>query len=307
MFNGIYFEYPEAAIVLLIFGVCFIFCKMRLPSFYFPHTSQFAKDITSQSRFLYALKWLAVIFLTIALMSPVKEYPFMVKPRQGIDIALILDTSGSMNTMGFDPYHPNYTRFDVVKQIVKKFIKHRFNDNIGIVVFGTYSFIASPLTYDKNILLGIVSRLHVAMAGPYTALYDSLAQGVNLLKNSKAKTKIAILMTDGYNTQNVTRIPLHVALKMAKQYHIKIYTIGIGDNFDKALLQHIASATHAEMFSATNASKLRAIYQKLNQLKKSGIRSQNYVYKKYYFAYPLFAGLFFLFIYILVINKRGRE
>ncbi len=307
MFNGFYFEYPEAAIVLIIFGICFVFCKIRLPSFYFPHTSEFAKEITSKSRILSILKWLSVLFLTLALMSPVKQYPFMVKPRQGIDIALILDTSGSMNTRGFDPYNPNYTRFDVVKQIVDKFIKHRFNDNIGIVVFGTYSFIASPLTYDKNILLGIVSRLHVAMAGPYTALYDSIAQGVNLLKNSKAKTKIAILMTDGYNTQQVTRIPLHIALKMAKRYHIKIYTIGIGDNFDKALLEHIASATGGEMFGAKNASRLRAIYKQLDLLKKSGLKSQNYVYKKYYFAYPLFGGLFFLLIYILLINKRGRE
>lgn len=307
MFDGIYFEYPLAAVFLLIFGVCFVFCKMRLPSFYFPHASQFAKDITTQSKILNTLKWLSVIFLTIALMSPVKQFPFMVKPRQGIDIALILDTSGSMNTRGFDPYNPSATRFDVVKQIVDKFIKHRLNDNIGIVVFGTYSFIASPLTYDKNILRGIVSRLHVAMAGPYTALYDSLAQGVNLLKDSKAKTKIAILMTDGYNTQNATRIPLHVALKMANRYHIKIYTIGIGDDFDRTLLQRIASSTHAKMFAATNASKLRAIYKQLDLLKKSGLRSQNYVYKKYYFAYPLFAGLFFLFLYILLINKRGHE
>lgn len=307
MFNGIYFEYPIFSIILFLFIFCAFFCKMRLPSIYFPHASQFSKNLSKKSRLLSILKWLSIIMLILALMSPVKNKPFVIQPRQGIDIALILDASGSMNNTGFDLYNPNITRFDIVKEIVNKFISQRMHDNIGIVVFGTYSFIASPLTYDKNILRKIISEIHVGIAGIHTALYDSLAQGVKLLKNSHTKTKIAILMTDGYNTSQDTRIPLHVALKMANQYHIKIYTIGIGDNFDRVLLQHIATATGAKMFGARNALELQRIYNQINKLKKSSIKSQNFVDKEYFFFYPLFIGLLALIGYVLIINKRGHE
>ena len=242
-----------------------------------------------------------------ALMSPVRDMPFAPKPKQGIDIALILDTSGSMDSTGFDPYNLHVTKFDVVQSIVKKFIKQRVHDNIGLVVFGSYSFIAAPLTYDKNILSRIVSRLQVAMAGQYTALYDSLAQGVKLLKNSKAKSKIAILMTDGYNTPQTTRIPLSVALKMANKYHIKIYTIGIGNDYDAALLQEIARSTDAKTFGAQNASELREVYQQIDKLEKSKLKSQSFIYKKQYFFYPLFIGFISLLLYIFLINKRGHE
>ncbi len=304
MFNGIYFEYPIFGIILLLFIICAIFCKMRLSSFYFPHTSQFSKYISKKSKTLIILKWLSIIMLILAFMSPVKNKPFIIQPRKGIDIALILDASGSMNNIGFDRYNLNATKFDVVKAIVNRFISKRGHDNIGIVVFGTYSFIASPLTYDKNMLYQIVSKMHVAIAGIHTALYDSLAQSIKLLKNSHAKTKIAILMTDGYNTPQATKIPLHVALKMLNQYHIKVYTIGIGNSFDRVLLQHIATYTHAKMFSAKNALQLQHIYNQINKLEKSNIRSQNFTIKQYYFFYPLFIGLLALVLYVLVMNKR---
>lgn len=307
MFNSFYFEHPIFILFFFLFVGCAIFCKMRLPSFYFPHSSQFSRQIGGHSRILFFLKWFAIVMMVLALMSPVKEMPFAPKPKQGIDIALILDTSGSMDSKGFDPYNLHVTKFDVVKNIVEKFIKQRVNDNIGLVVFGSYSFIAAPLTYDKNILNEIVSRLKVAMAGQYTALYDSLAQGVNLLKNSKAKTKIAILMTDGYNTPQVTRVPLHVALKMANKYHIKIYTIGIGNDYDAALLQEIARSTDAKSFGARNASELRRVYRQIDKLEKSKLKGEHFIYKKQYFFYPLFFGFIALLLYIFLMNKRGHE
>ena len=309
MFEGFYFEYPKVFFVIFFFIACATLCRMKLPSFYFPHSQQFAKETLGKSRLLFLLKWLSIVMLILAFMSPVKDEPYEIAPKQGYDIALILDSSESMSTQGFDTANINATKFDAVKSIVKDFIVKRKNDNLGVVVFGAYSFIASPLTYDKNILQKVVDQLYISIAGRYTALYDSLAQGVNLLKNSKAKTKIAILLTDGYNTPEATKIPLHVALDMAKKEKIKVYTIGIGNpgEFDQNLLMKIAKETGAKAYGAGNASQLQAIYDDIDKLEKSEIKSQSFTNVKYFYFYPLFIGLLSLMLYVYLINKRGHE
>ena len=165
MFDGIYFEFPILASLIFVFIVCEKWCKMKIPSIYFPHTMSFLKNSVSASKTLLFLKWLGITMMIIALMSPVKDEPFEVEPKEGYEIALILDASESMKARGFDTSNAQLTRFDVVKSIVKDFIAQRKNDNIGLVVFGAFSFIASPLTYDENILSKILSlqigRAHV--------------------------------------------------------------------------------------------------------------------------------------------------
>jgi len=306
MFNGLYFEHPLFIIILLLFLVCEFFCKMRVPSIYFPHASQFMLNSVSSSKILSFLKWSGIILLVFALMSPVKDEPYELKPKNGYEIGLLLDTSGSMQERGFDRKDLSLTKFDVVKNIVSDFISQRPNDNIGLVAFGNYSFIASPLTYDKDILKGILAKLQIGIAGRKTALYESIAQGVNLLKRSKSKTKIAILLTDGVNTAG--RIPLNVALDMAKKEHIKVYTIGIGNrgDYNARVLLKIANETGGVAFGASSASKLQQIYKKIDILEKSKIKNKTFTYMKYYYTYPLFLALIMLMAYIYLRNKRGR-
>jgi Ca-activated chloride channel family protein len=307
MFDGIYFEFPKLLFVIFFFIACESLCKMKLPSIYFPHASQFMKSNVSASKLLFFLKWLTIVMMILALMSPVKDEPYELKPKHGHEIALILDASGSMNERGFDPTNPAASRFDVVKSIVKDFINKRTNDNMGLVVFGSYSFIASPLTYDKHILSRIVSQLEVGMAGKYTALYEALAQGVNLLKMSKAKSKVAILLTDGYSTPQADKIPLDVALDMAKKEGVKVYPIGIGgpDEYNRAVLLKIAKETGGVAFGASNASQLKEVYKKIDALEKSEIKNETFSYKNYYYFYPLFIALLSLLLYVYLRNKRG--
>jgi Ca-activated chloride channel family protein len=309
MFDGLYFEFPKLILIIFLFIVCEILCKMKLPSLYFPHATQFMKNNVSASKLLFFLKWLAIVMMILALMSPVKDEPYELKPKHGHEIALILDTSGSMKERGFNASNPAATRFDVVKSIVRDFIKKRKSDNIGLVVFGTYSFIASPLTYDKHILSRIVSQLSIGMAGQYTALNEALAQGVNLLKMSKSKSKVAILLTDGFSTAGVDKIPLDVALDMAKKEGVKIYPIGIGtptpDGYNRTVLLKIAKATGGVAFGASNATQLQAVYKKINELEKSKIKNETYSYMQYYYFYPLFIGLLSLLLYVFLRNKRG--
>lgn len=308
MFDGLYFEYPYLGALVLIFLLCAKFCKMKIPSIYFPQARTFMKQTVNASKPLLFLKWLGIFMIILALMSPVKDEVYELEPKDGYNIALILDASQSMKARGFDVNNPSLTRFDAVTQIVGSFIKKRKSDNIGLVVFGQYSFIASPLTYDENILNKIVSQLYIGMAGKYTALNTSLAQGVNLLKMSKSKTKIAILLTDGFSTPEIDKIPLDIALDMAKKEGVKVYPIGIGqrNEYNKAALLKIAKETGGEAFGASSATQLLEVYKKIDELEKSEIKSESFTNLNYYFMFPLFISLISLMFYVFLRNKRGH-
>lgn len=308
MFNGIYFETISLSALILLFVACALVCKMRLQSLYFPHTQQFVKTSVSNSKLLFFLKWLGIIMLILALMSPVKDEPYELEPKDGYEIALILDASQSMQAEGFDPNNPLLNRFDVVKSIVSDFILQRVDDNIGLVVFGEYSFIASPLTYDENILSRIVSQLQIAMAGKYTALNTSLAQGVNLLRMSESNSKVAILLTDGYSTPEIDKIPVDVAIDMAKKEGIKVYPIGIGlpHEYNRKALLQIAKETGGVAFGASSARELQEVYKKIDELEKSEIKNETYTYLKYYYIYPLFISLLSLMLYVFLTNRRSK-
>jgi len=307
MFDGLYFEFPKIGFVIFFFIACHTLCKEKMPSIYFPHISRFGANSIAMSKKLFMLKWIAIVMMIVALMSPVKDKPYELEPKNGHEIALVLDASESMREGGFDTANPYLTRFDVVKSIVKDFIAKRQNDNLGLVVFGAYSFIASPLTYDKHILSKIVSQLQIGMAGQYTALYEAITQGVNLLKMSHSKSKVMILLTDGYSTQGVDKIPLDVALDFIKKENIKVYPIGIGREYNGAVLQKIAKASGGVAFGATNAKELAAIYKKIDELEKVKIKNKTINSLSYYYFYPLFIGFLSFMLYVYFRNKRGRK
>jgi len=309
MFHNLYLEFPWVLLSIAIFMLCEFFCKMRLPSIYFPHASQFMKNGVSSSKLLFSLKWLAIVMFIVALSSPVKDEPYELEPKHGHELALIIDASQSMQERGFDVNNPNISRFDVVKAIVSDFVKKRVSDNIGLVVFGEYSFIASPLTYDENILSKIVSQLQIGMAGKYTVLYEALAQGVNLLKMSKSKSKVAILLTDGYSTQGVDKLPLDVAIDIAKKEGVKVYPIGIGmpNEYNRNVLLKIAKETGGVAFGASSANELKEVYKKIDSLEKVEIKNETFTYLHYYFTYPLFIGLLSLMLYVFLRNRRGAN
>ena len=306
MFDGLYFEFPKIAFVIGFYIACETLCKLRLDSIYFPHVKQFVKQTMVESKLLFLLKWLAIVMLIVALMSPVKDEQIDLDPGEGYDIALVLDVSQSMAAQGFDMNNPLKSRFDVVREIVDDFVKTRKNDNIGLVVFGKYSFVASPLTYDKQILSRILDQLYIGMAGKFTALYEALAQSVNLLSHSKAKSKVAILLTDGFNTPG-GKIPLDVAIDLAKKKGVKVYPIGIGGRgeFNARVLNKIAKETGGKAFGAQNAEQLKEVYKIIDKLEKSEIERERFTYKKYYYMYPLFIAFLALLVFVYLRNKKG--
>lgn len=306
MFEGLYFEFPKLLFLIFFYIACATLCKMRLPSIFFPHTAQFAGESIGVSRMLFFLKWTGIVMLIVAMMSPVKDRDLIIAPTQGYDIALVLDASRSMSAKGLDKKAPQKQRFDVVRDIVKAFVDKRVDDNLGIVVFGKYAFIASPLTYDGHIIKRIVDQLYIGMAGKFTAIDEALAQSVRLMKESPSKNKIAILLTDGHNTSG-GKVSLDVALELAKKAKVRVYTIGIGvkEKVDALRLKRIADATGGKTFHASDASRLQQVYEEIDRLERSDIMRHSHTYKVYYFLYPLFIAMFSLLFYVYLRNKRG--
>ena len=293
---NITFEYPLFFLLLLLYFVCKKFCQQRNEQLIFPNMKIFKQVAKRQNYLLLVLEFLAVLLLTTALASPYTQDDVVMEKDKGYEISMILDASGSMK---------EYNKFGIVKDIVTEFIDMRKHDKLGLTIFADFSYVAIPLTYDKKSIKRLLSRIDVGIAGESrTALYEALFMSSKLFKTSKAKEKIAILLTDGVN--NVNTIPFDVALNTAKKYGIKVYVIGVGSRgeYNPAILQRIATETNGKFFEANTVEKLEEIYQVINKLEKSEIKVNKYIKKSHYFQYPLGAGVLFLLLYFLYRNRR---
>ena len=294
------FEYPYVFVLLLLI-VCIYKCPHTIKTFYFPHLYLFTKFTSwfNKEKLLYSL---ILTLLITALASPISYDTKLQNKRKGRDLVFVLDTSGSMGESSYSKEYSNKSKFEILKDTIKNFVLHRFDDNVGITVFGSYAFSSVPLTYDMKSITFLLDFLDVGIAGENTAIGDGIAYATQLLKKGEANSKVIILVTDGYQNSGITSIKKAVAL--AQKSHIKIYTLGVGKkgDFDIKLLQKIAKDTSAKMFTAKNAEELQNIYKELNSLEPSKIHSQNYLNKHLLFLYPL-AFAILLLLYFLV-QKR---
>ncbi len=241
------------------------------------------------------MKIVIASLMVLALASPVfidKTNPLN---RNGIDIVLSIDASGSMRASGLS--EKMETRFETVQRVVREFIAKRLNDNIGIVLFGDFAFIASPVTYEKEVVSQMLSYLQTGMAGDNTAIGEGIEQAIRALSFSTAKSKVIILLSDGEH--NSGRISPKEAVKLAQARDIKIYTIAVGDDFDPAILHEIAEQTNAKSYAAVNEEELMDVYEQINTLESSQIKSQQFLKKEYYYQYILSLVFVLLIVYIL--------
>jgi len=224
--------------------------------------------------------------------------------KKGRDLILAIDASGSMAQSGFDAKDRLKTKYETTLNISKDFIEKRFDDNMGVVIFGTFAYTASPLTYDLESLSYLLEMTNVGLAGESTALGDAIMQSIRTLSYGQARNKAIILLTDGYH--NAGKSSPREAVEKAKEAGIKIYTIGIGNRseYDVALLETIAKQTGAKSYAASSAKALSQIYEEIHALEPSAIRSENYLNQKLLILYPL--GLVFILLLLWVlITKRS--
>lgn len=299
--NYFSFEYPYFILLLIPIMYCLYRCKEQLKPIYFVHL-----HFLSARKSFYKFEWIVKIaifsLLSIALTSPILVDRVDPLNRNGKDIVLAIDASGSMNSTGFDFEGEEKTtqrlsRFEIAKLVASEFIQNRVSDNVGVVLYGDFAFIASPITYEKNIIVEMLSYLTQGMAGQNTAIGEAIAMSVRAFKHSKAKSKIVVLLTDGEH--NSGEISPKDALVLAKQESIKIYTIGMGNRgeADEALLKEIANESGGDFFYATNAKELREIYAKIDDLESSTIKSRDYLLKDYnYYLFLLMSLLLLLYL-----------
>jgi len=287
------FEHPIAFLLLILFIICMRYCKARYERIIFPGSHRL-QGITSRRKVMHHFfRFLIFALLVVSLASPVIENEVVVQRDKGYEISLILDASGSM---------AQGNKFGIVKEIVTQFVQAREHDKLGLTIFADFAYVAVPLTYDKASLLRLLEKVNVGIAGRQrTALYEALFMSTKLFKDSKAKHKIAILLTDGID--NAETIPLDVAINTAKKYGLKVYTIGIGQRgeYNPYVLEKIAKETGGQFFEANTAQKLQEIYQAIDKLEKSEIKANRYIKKSYLFMWPL--GLAVVLMVVLLVGR----
>ena len=312
------FEYPYVFFLLLLIPLGFYIRRRR-------HRSERSIAFSSFSLFegaglevsvvkRYAktmLRIAGLLLLVLALARPQTGRSESVIHTEGVDILLVLDISGSMQAQDFKPKN----RLEAAKEVVGEFITKRPNDRIGLVAFAAQAITQCPVTPDHHVLARLVQEVDIGMLEDGTAIGVALATACNRLKNSEAKNRVVVLLTDGQN--NAGSVDPSTAAKVARSLGIKVYTIGVGTrgvvpmpvndplfgkrvvpmqvDIDTETLKNIADITKGKFFLATDSEELKEIYNKIDELEKTKIESQtftNYTDRFAWFALPALCLLF---------------
>lgn len=315
-------------IPLLLF-VFLVFLRQRAytPSFLFPSRKLFF-SMKANGKILIERKWIYVRLLilclfVIALAGPQEVLDKTEITTEGIDIILAVDASGSMAAEDFQKDNKRVNRLEIVKDVLNEFIQGRKTDRIGLVVFAAQAYTACPLTTDYDWLTTNLKRIELGIIQEDgTAIGSAIAMSLSRLKESQAKSKMIILLTDGVN--NAGKIVPVEAAEAARALGVKIYTIGAGTTglapfpvqdffgrkayqqvaveIDEKLLKDIAQKTEGLYFRATDTESLRAIYKEIDRLEKTKIEETGYKEYKPLFGYVLCIALGLLFIDLILKN-----
>lgn len=273
---------------------------------------------------LFVLRVITVGLLIVAFARPQSGSTEEEIIAEGIDIVLAMDISSSMKA---EDLARGRNRLDVAKDVAKEFVSGRSNDRIGMVVFSGKSFTQCPLTLDYGILLNFLDQIYIGMVEDGTAIGMAIANCVNRLRDSKAKSKVVILLTDGRNNRG--ELDPITAANVAETMGVRIYTIGAGKrgkapypiddpflgrryqyvqiDIDEDVLQKIANITGGQYFRATDEASLEQIYQEIGEMEKTKIEVKEFTRYTELFVKFLFAAIAVLLLEIVLANTRFRK
>ncbi|PKA98093.1 Ca-activated chloride channel family protein [Flavobacteriaceae bacterium MAR_2009_75] len=323
MLENISFANPEFfwLLLLLPLAVLWYFYKRReqSASLKIPTVKGFEKQgiLPKLKPLLFIMRLLALAAIITALARPqTEDISTRTKTTKGIDIVMAIDVSSSMLTRDLKP-----NRLAALKEVAAKFIKERPNDRIGLVAYAGEGFTKTPITSDKSIVLSSLRDITYGQLNDGTAIGMGLATSVNRLKESKASSKVIILLTDGVNNSGF--IEPQTAADLAIEFGIKTYTIGLGTNgnalspigfnangsyrygmrqveIDEELLKDIAKVTGGKYFRATDNEKLETIYEEINKLEKTEVEEfKYYKYEEKFRSWVFLAGALLLLEWLL--------
>jgi Ca-activated chloride channel family protein len=280
-------------------------------------------------RLVQSLRLITVALLILAVARPQTGRKQTQVRTEGIDIVLVLDTSGSMQALDLDgdrAISRRRNRLQVAKAVVEEFVRKRENDQIGLVVFGDQAFTQCPLTLDHGIVATFLEQVDIGIAGDGTAIGSALGTAVKRLKDSAAKSKVIILLTDGRNNAG-SLSPLKAA-EVAKTFGTKVYAIGAGtlgkapflvDSFfgqqvvyqpveiDEETLRRIALMTGGKYFRAEDREALASIYDEIDQLEKTEITTHTYMEYNERFRGFVLPALGLLLLEVFLLGTRFRK
>lgn len=268
------------------------------------------KKLTAGRAFSSVLRLAVLTLLVFAMARPQTGTGEDKSTQQVVDIVISLDVSGSMATLDFQPDN----RLVAAKLEAKRFIEARKNDRIGLVIFAGQSFTQCPLTVDHKAILTLLDKIQLGTLEDGTAIGLGLASAVNRLKDSEAKTKIVVLLTDGVN--NAGEIDPQTASELAKQFKVRVYTVGVGKDgtsflpiqdptfgtrllkvetqIDEKMLDVIARKTGGAYFRAQDSRALREIFKEIDKLEKTEVKIERAVHYEEQYFWFLWPALFVL-------------
>lgn len=262
--------------------------------------------------FMFSLFWLLTV---LALMRPQIVDQMTEVENEGYDIMLAVDLSGSMRALDFSRGDKRVNRLDVAKVVVGDFVRARQADRVGLILFGDFAYQYAPLTYDTQAVSKMLNDTVISMAGDGTAIGDAVGLAVKSMRERPESSRLVILLTDGED--NASSISPMQAAQLARDYGIRIYTIGIGskgqvpfpDQFgrvvmvemslDEELLRAMAELTGGAYFAATDSDALERVYEQINRLEKSKAETRQYLIRTPLYRYPLGAALALLLLIAL--------
>lgn len=276
------------------------------------------------------LRWLTLLLLVLAVLRPQTGRRLTQVQTEGIDIVLVLDTSGSMQALDLDTDEPNEARrrnrLEVSRDVIKQFVTARPGDQLGLVVFGEQAFTQCPLTLDHGVLRTLLDRVEIGIAGDATAIGSAVGVAAKRLQDSPAKSKVIVLLTDGRSNAGV--ISPDTAAELAATVGVKIYAIGAGTRgeapflvetpigprlvyenveIDEEMLKSLADATGGAYFRAEDEQALLEIYDRIDQLEKTEITTDSYTEYDERFRWLVIPAIVLLLLEILLLYGPLRK
>lgn len=321
-FNNIHFTNPEYLIFLLLPLIFMFFTKKSKNQLYFtaPNLTLLSKYYHSKKAKLNIKKFLYFYFcyflLNIALTNPNIVKNNHQTNINGYDLMILIDLSNSMAALDFSNKEKLITRLDISKKTINNFINNRTSDRIGIIIFGKYAYLESPLTIDQISLKAIIENLEIGQVGFETAIGDAITLAVDSLHKKTTNSQAIILLTDGENTAGYVK-PI-IAAKLAKEKKIPIFSIGIGgdgeapfiDNYgqlqyaniplDVKTLKEISYLTEGKFYNAKSPQELENIYKEIAKLTKSEITEHNFIKLTPIYHYFIILSLIFSLLYFII-------
>jgi Ca-activated chloride channel family protein len=280
--------------------------------------------------FLWAIRWLALALLIVALAQPRLTHSETRINASGVDIVVAIDLSGSMRSEDFEISGKRLNRLEMARQVLHKFIKKRENDRLGLVAFATQAYIAAPLTLDHDFLASHLDQLQIGTIDENrTAIGSGLTTAINRLREVRSKSKIVILMTDGQS--NSGKVAPLTAAEAAQALKIKVYTIGVGMrgeapmpvgrnpftgqpvyrmvpvDIDEDTLEKIADRTHGKYYRADRADRFEQIYAEIDKLEKTEQEVKKFVQHRELFPWFITPGLALLLLELILNHTLFRR